>query len=306
MITIQRVLGLSKRILHWPSTLMMVAILTGCSFSGEFIGMQERWLVYYNDKAPSDQMAGYDVVVFNADAYPETNDLPDSTLKLAYLSVGEINKSSPLLATLNPNLLIQPHDHWDSYLVDIRQPEWYNTLLFTVIPEIKSKGFNGLMLDTLDSPLYLENKDNAQYKGMRDAAIYIVRAIHHHYPELKLMVNRGFDILPEVAGSIDMILAESTLSHTDLASGTSMLNTPEAYQHYLAKLNQIRALNPFIKVYSLDYWDMTDNKGVQYLYKTQRKHGFVPYVTTPDLTEIHHESKASFTAPSVEETSRYA
>ncbi len=268
--------------------------------------MQERWLVYYNDKASSDELDGYDVLVFNADSYPETANLPDSTLKLAYISMGEVNKSSPLLGTLSAKTLIQPHDHWDSYLVDIRQPEWYNTLLFTVIPEIKSKGFNGLMLDTLDSPLYLENKDSVQYKGMRDAAIYMVRAIHHHYPELKLMVNRGFDILPEVADSIDMILAESTLSHTDLPTGASMLNTSEAYQHYLKKLNQIRELNPSIKVYSLDYWDMNDVKGVKYLYKTQRSHGLVPYVTTPDLTEIHHESKASFIAPSVEESPRYA
>lgn len=268
--------------------------------------MQERWLVYYNDKAPSDAMAGYDVVVFHADASPDVSQLSASTLKLAYISMGEVNKSSPLMDVLNAKTLIQPHDHWDSYLVDVRQPEWYNALLFDVIPAIKSKGFNGLMLDTLDSPLYLENKDPETYKGMRDAAIYMVRAIRYHYPELKLMVNRGFDILPEVADDIDMVLAESTLSHTNLATGTSALHAPEAYQQYLVKLNQIKSLNPSIKVYSLDYWDMNDVKGVQYLYKTQRKHGFVPYVTTPDLTEIHTESKASFTAPSVEETSSYA
>ena len=44
---------------------------------------------------------------------------------------------------------------------------------------------------------------------MTPAAAKLVRMIRQNYPQIKIMVNRAYDILPEIGGQIDYVLGES-------------------------------------------------------------------------------------------------
>ncbi len=259
----------------------------------------DRFAVYYDNKASADDLAPYATLVLDGDVHPDLAELKSNQhILLGYVSVGEIKAGSPLEYSLPADLMLQKNPHWNSTLVDMRRAEWQSHLLDSEIPTLLAKGFDGVMLDTIDSPLHLEATDPARYTGMQDAAIGIVKTIRARYPSTIIMVNRAFAILPFIAAETDILLAESTLSQYDLASGSAAIAKDEDYWHYIQKIRAAQGVSPQLTVYSLDYWDMNDAKGVTHLYEIQRNQGFVPYVTTPDLRTIHHESNASSPARS--------
>lgn len=248
------------------------------------------WAVYYSDEADASELAQHNVIVLDGDIHPDLEALKKSGAKvLGYISVGEVHDHKA--HEFADKLMIETNEDWGSHRVDIRQPEWQEHIINKAVPALLDKGFDGVMLDTIDAPIYLEGKDPERFAGSRAAAIYMVRAIHYHNPTAHIMINRGFDILPEVGGSIDSILAESILSNYDLKAKTATYQPDAIYKQYVTKIRAVMQAYPHIKVYSLDYWDMNDTMGVANIYTIQRKNGFIPYVTTPDLRNIHQEPR---------------
>ena len=282
-------------------------VLSACSGNApRYFDNKERWAVYYGQEAEPDSFSPFRVVVLDSAAHPDIKEVKKyAGPVLGYVSIGEVDATHD--AANAPAVLIEKNTAWNSQMVDIRQPEWQKYILETKVPGVLSQGFDGVMLDTIDSALYLENKDPTRFKGMKDAAVYLVKALRHRYPDMPIMVNRGFGIWPEIANDVTMILAESTLTHMEPGvSKNARWQSDGAYQQYLEKLVEAKGYNKNLRVYTLDYWDMNDTKGVLRIYDLQRKQGFVPYVTTPDLTTIHHEKQASIIAPTGEEGILYA
>jgi hypothetical protein len=158
-----------------------------------------------------------------------------------------------------------------------------------------AQGFDGVMLDTADSGLHLADMESPE-KGMKaqEAAVAIITALREHYPTMKIMLNRGFEILPRVARAIDYALGESMLTDTDVSTGQSKVFPANTYQSTASRLLQARAIAPNLKIYTLDYWNQDDVDGIQKLYAIHRAHGFNPYITTPDLRRHTPEPTGAF------------
>lgn len=263
------------------------ALLGACAAP---MGQAERFVVYYGEKAAPETLNRYSLVILDAGRHPELAALKPYHTRLGYVSIGE---AAPHEAeTLDPSLIVKANEDWGSAMVDLRQPQWRARLLEQTIPAALEKGFDGLMLDTVDSAIHLEASEPERFAGMTEAAADLIRTIRARFPHAKLMLNRGFEVQPAVAGSVDMILAESILSRYDLESGKATFFPDDVYAHYVEKLHRLRRQYPHLRVYSLDYWDMMDKKGVAEIYRIQRSNGFTPYVTTPDLNTIHPEHPA--------------
>lgn len=255
---------------------------------------RQHWAVYYGS-APFDpalDIAHMNLLVMDNDGHPDLAMIPNpKTVKLAYVSTGEIAdyrnnfkdfKAAGVLLGLKKG---QQH----VYVIDPRKTEYY-PLLKKQIEQAKAQGFNGVMLDTLDTIIALGRSDEigdvfdgkpAVLPGMNDAAIKLVKQIRTDYPGMKIMVNRGFDIIPALAGTIDMVVAESTISDGKTLYTSDML---AAYNAVRLTLRQSR-----LPVYALDYWDINDTAGVKKLYAAQRDYGFCPYVSDPSLQKIYPE-----------------
>lgn len=251
---------------------------------------QEQWIVYYADKAPSELFLPYDVIVFDSVQHPALAPLKDrGKTVLGYISLGEAEEyRSDFQFLKKQNLLVQRSKEWpDHHYVDVRNPAWIQKAIDETIPNLLQHGFDGIMIDTLDSPLLLEEKYPQKYKGMSDAVVRMIKAIRMHYPTIKIMVNRGFEVLPQIANDIDMVLAESTYTTYDFDKKVAVLQPKDEHEYYVEMLKSAQKIAPSLKIYTLDYWDMQDRKGVQAIYDLQRKYGFTPYVTTVDLEHIH-------------------
>ncbi len=254
----------------------------------------QRWLAYYSDKASPRDFNAYALLVLDSDYRPELAPLSEhgKTL-LGYLSLGEAEQHRHYFGEVRKEgLLLDENPNWaGSHSIDIRDRNWTERVIYELIPALLHQGFDGVFLDTLDSPLHLERQDPQRYQGMTDAAIRLVRTIRKHYPHIKIMLNRAYEILPQVAGDIDIVLGESVYADYDFESKSYQRVPKQLYQQQLAYLKEAVRHNPALKVFTLDYWEPQDHAGIAAIYREQRANGFVPYVATVALDRIVPEPR---------------
>jgi uncharacterized protein (TIGR01370 family) len=256
----------------------------------------EKFAVYYSDKAPVAKFKPYQLLVFDSSHHPPLQPLKEEGKTiLGYVTLGEIDSANPSFASLKSHgLVLQENPNWKgSYYVDIRDPLWAKTMIEDTIPAVLRQGFDGIFLDTLDDPLDLEENDSTKYAGMTEAATHLVQAIRMHYPTIKIMMNRAYAILPAVASSIDMELGESVFADYNFDKKTYDKVDDEDYQDQLESLQDAKQANPQLKVYTLDYANPSDRKTIGEIYKIERENGFIPYVATVELDQVVDEPGSS-------------
>lgn len=247
------------------------------------------WAVYYSDKAALQEFSPYSLLVLDSKYHPPLRPLADrgKTL-LGYLSLGEVEQQREHFAAVKAQgLLFGENPVWKgSYYIDVRDRRWTERVVTELIPAILHQGFDGIFLDTLDNPPHLEREDPKQFAGMREAAVRLVRTIRRHYPHIKIMLNRGYELLPEVASDIDMVLGESVYADYDFERQTYQRVPEPLYREQVAILKEAVRRNPALQVFTLDYWDPADKAGIAAIYRAQRANGFYPYVATIALDQV--------------------
>ena len=247
-----------------------------------------KWLAFYGQTADENVLASYDVVVLDPAFGGSVATVAKAGARVcAYLSLGEIRSTDPIYAFVDRAALVGENPAWPgTFRVDVRHRSWQTLILDHAISEIHhSKHFAGLLLDTLDTPPYLEQRDPLTYRGMGQAAADLVWSIRKRYPNLLILVNRGYALLPGLAEIIDGVVAESMLT-VYAADGNNAYKWNEASDVSL----QISLLAPTrdrrVPVLSLDYWDPQDAETIKRIYARQRRMGFHPYVATQMLDQV--------------------
>ncbi len=249
----------------------------------------EKFAVYYAASAPIEVLSPYGLLVLDSDAHPQLEPLlARQKMLLGYLSLGEVSTSRSYFHEVADNhLLIAENPNWQgSYTVDIRNPLWQKRVVEQLVPDILAQGFHGIFIDTLDTPIELEREYPKRYAGMGEAALRLIETLRLHYPQMKMMLNRAYPLLPRVAGTIDMVLGESIYASYDFAHKTYKPVEASLYQEQVRMLKAAQKLNPQLMVYTLDYCNKNDPKALTMIYQEQRKNGFIPYVATIGLDEI--------------------
>lgn len=270
--------------------LVLVVLATGAVDAGA----QTRWAVYYAQAAPAAAFDPFRLIVFDSDAHPDLVPLARSgkTL-LGYLSLGEVEDyRSYYRAVRAEGILLQENQNWQgSFFVDARDARWKRRVLDDLVPKILAGGFDGVFLDTLDNPPHLERTDPVKYRGMTGAAADLVRSIRHRYPRIRIMVNRGYELLPSVERDIDFVLGESVFADYDFAAKSYRMVPRELYQEQVRILKAAKGRQPALEVFTLDYWNPGDPAGIARIYTEQRRNGFSPYVATVELDRVIPEPR---------------
>lgn len=254
----------------------------------------KNFVVYYGESEDPANFAPYSLVVFESENHPVIEGLLESgKTVLGYLNLGEVEDNRFYFKEVkDEGILLEENPNWKgSFFVDLRDKRWTKRVLENLIPAILFQGFTGIFIDTLDNAAYLEEKDPSKYKGMKKAAIDLVKAIRLNYPDMKIMLNRGFEILPGVAKDIDMELAESIFSEYNQKKKTYELIAKPTYESHVKVLKEAQKINPNLEIYTLDYWDLKDPEGIKKIYHAEREQGFIPYVATWRLNKLVKEPK---------------
>jgi polysaccharide biosynthesis protein PelA len=249
----------------------------------------EPWVVCYSLSIDDADLSKYRLVILDADNHPTLSPLIGrGTPRLAYLSLTQMGKGrAEFPEAVRAGVMLEEHPVWtDAHYLDFRRPEWKSLVLDRLVPKALERGFSGLFLDTLDDAEFLESQDPVRYRGMRAAAVELVKAIRERYPQALLMVNRGYALMPQLATSIDILMGESVVGSFDTGTKAYRRQTPADVEWQVTQLRQAKTLNPRLQLLTLDYWDPTDHDGLRAIYREQRARGFAPYVSTPQLDRV--------------------
>lgn len=254
----------------------------------------DRFVVYYSGEAPAAALAAYRWAVLDAEHHPDLRAVAAAgTVTFGYLAAAEAERGRPWHAEAEAaGVLLEENPSWPgSRYADVRRPEWRALVLDRMLPALLARGFAGLFLDTLDDAGFLEQRDPVRFAGMVAAAAELVREIRRRHPGLPIMLNRAYELHALVAADIDAVLAESVRGGYDFAARRYRPQSDSDVRWQIDRLAALRAANPKVRVFTLDYWDPGDAAGVRRLYAAQRRAGFVPYVATIDLHRIVPEPR---------------
>jgi len=247
------------------------------------------WVVTYSNTNPIADFSPYKVIVLDNTNHPSLSALQtNEKIILGYLSVGEVNQNRDYFKEVkNQNLLMHENPNWSgSFTVNIDDVRWVSRITKQLIPSIINQGFHGIFVDTLDIPIHLAATQPSKFGNMRFAIINLIRDIRTKFPNIKIMINRAYSILPEIASDIDMVLGESVYSTYNFTSKKYELVSNQDYQIQISQLKSLKKQFPKIEIMTLDYWYPEDQKGIKLIYDTQRANGFSPYVATIELNQI--------------------
>lgn len=260
-----------------------------CSLS--LFGKEETfpWVVYYGEKAPIEDLQPYNPIVLDRD-YPFSLDplLKEKKEVLGYVNVGEVDDRDPWFFNAKAEgILLEENPLWKgSWSLDIRHPYWKDLLLNQILQGLVVNGFTGFFLDQLDVSIALEDQNPQKYGGMKKAAVDLIQSIRKQYPNHRIMLNRAYELLPEVGDEIHYELAETLFTDYNSQTQKFQLRPQTEVDWQLSQLDKSRKQFPQLVLFSLDYWDPKDKEGIKQLYTEARKQCVRPYVSTMNLDEI--------------------
>ncbi len=247
-----------------------------------------NWLCYYGNRYGAEIYSRFDLVVLDGHYHPPLHREDGKPLLLGYVSVGEVDSQGHLwpLAAGQP-YLVRKNPHWNSWVIDVRDPAWQRALLEVIIPAVLDRGFDGIFLDTIDSALaLLMGPDGEQYKGVETALIDLVRTLRERYPEITIAVNRGLPVLPAIGPEIDFVVVESLYSYYAGEEKGYIRVDPTTQEILLRQIEEGLRGNPDLKVLTLDYAPPDRRDLAVDAIRFSRELGFIPYVSTRQLDKI--------------------
>ncbi|NTV11753.1 MAG: hypothetical protein HGA47_13425, partial [Zoogloea sp.] len=161
----------------------------------------------YAKTPPLASLKAFDVVVVEADhGFDPAAYRTGRSELFAYVSVGEAHPTRAYADRIPAAWRLGQNETWQSTIIDQSVPEWPAFFADEVIAPLWNRGYRGFFLDTLDSWRLVEGTvPSAQRHGL----VAVVRTLQTRFPGIRLILNRGFDILPEVSDAVYAVAAES-------------------------------------------------------------------------------------------------
>ncbi|NHH85952.1 hypothetical protein CDPAHKCJ_01077 [Cobetia sp. MB87] len=262
---------------------------------------------YYGNDLPYEQLDQFDWVVVEADSVkgrhsssssddsePEDtasgNAMPQGLKRLAahgsevfaYLSVGELEGwrqgvSGDLeAATRGVNA------DWNSKVADLSDPRWQQHLAQRA-DALWQQGYRGLFLDTLDS-YWRFTDDAAEARVQQQSLVSIIKRIHQRHPEMKLIMNRGFEVLDAVQEDVVGVAAESLYRRWNPKSEHYARVSDEDSEWLADKLQHVTDLG--LTAIAIDYVPPAQRKLARKTARRIHDAGFVPWVSVPALNQM--------------------
>ena len=262
----------------------LIFLLVGCFMMGSACAAPAV-AFYYGPQPPWDELQAFDLVVVDPGHVPNPS-LPalTQTQLVAYVSVGEVHPSRPYAAKIPKSWRRGENKDWGSRLIDQATPEWPRFYSDAVIGPLWAAGYRSFFLDTLDS-YHLFAKTPEEKAKQEAGMVALVTEIKRRYPQAQLIFNRGFEILDRTYQHVAFVAAESLFQGYD-AGKSSYRAVPAADREWL--LGQFKRITEEYRlpVIAIDYVPPSDRALARSTARQIEAQGFIPWVTTPDLTSL--------------------
>ncbi|MFC0399073.1 endo alpha-1,4 polygalactosaminidase [Paraburkholderia rhizosphaerae] len=247
---------------------------------------------FYGEQVPVEQLSRFDTVVVEADSGFDPRaattvldgETSGCTNWFAYVSVGEVTKNRNYFAAIPRKWLVGRNNDWASAVIDQSAPGWPRFFVDRVIAPLWARGYRGFFLDTLDSWQLITKTDTMRAR-QQAGLINTIRALKARYPDAQLILNRGFEVLPEIHGDVAAIAFESLYGNWNQASQRYGA-VPESDRAWL--LDQARLIRERYRlpVISIDYCAPDDAQCRRETAAQICAAGIEPYVTDGALRTV--------------------
>jgi len=240
--------------------------------------------LHYGADAPLAAMKAFDIAVVEPDHGfdPAAYRGQGRSELFAYVSVGEVHPTRPYAARIPEAWRIGRNQAWKSVVIDQAQPAWPAFFAEQVIAPLWARGYRGFFLDTLDSYHLVNGVDVvAQQQGM----VAVVRQLRSRFPGIRLIFNRGFELLPDLRDEVYAVAAESLFRGWD-AKKKRYVEVGQSDRDWL--LGQLlTARDKYgVTAIAIDYVAPAARELARDTARRIHAHGIVPYVTDGDLRHL--------------------
>ena len=245
------------------------------------IAFSKSALVYYSSNFSYFNAINKDYIIIQPDQINTKN----SSFYLyrnkiyAYIAIGELSKNIKV-----PESWIKSKNKvWNSNVLDINNKQYQNFLI-KELEKLKQKGFKNFFFDTLDSYYFYSKTPEQIAKAQQSLADFINR-VHRKFPQSKVVINRGFDIIDKIYNSITAVLFESYYRGLSSDSKHPYKAVSENDRKWLdIQIDKIKKYHKdIICVDYLPLDELYSTRGDVLVKKLKRK-GFIPYISTRDLS----------------------
>ncbi len=239
--------------------------------------------LYYAAGAPLAELRAFDIVVVDPDHGYDARAYNSAASELfAYVSVGEAHPSRSWFADIPSAWKAGANTAWGSVVIDQTRPAWTDFVAERIVAPLWAQGYRGLFLDTLDSYRLAKDADAvAQQQGL----VRLIRDLRRRFPGLRLIANRGFELLPEIRGEIMAVAAESLFRGWDAAAKRYVEVPAKDREWLLEQLRQVREVHGLPAI-AIDYVDPRDRTLTRATADRIAALGMVPWVADGDLATL--------------------
>ncbi len=245
--------------------------------------MHSLALVYA--RVPLQQFQPFDLIILESESYrqAEIGRLKEEhKTVLAYLNIGELETYHSFAHKVEASWVIAPNPDWqDHFYIDPGSAGWQNLLCNEIIPALEAKGYDDLLLDSVDLAAA------GRYPKYRKVMIHLIRQLRHDFPNLLLITNNAQFLLSEVVNQIDGLLIEEVFTvvvREDVCRVRSVIERQRL-------LDQIQIIDRqfHLPVFVVDYWPTSGRLDSQTIQRLGRQYHFVYYITDPHAKTISPE-----------------
>lgn len=249
-------------------------------------------IVYYGNDISYANVGIHDYIIVEADNIsPYTHGFKTYKEKIyAYVSVGEASSYRPYFKDLEKEWKIAENSAWKSTVLDVSNDEYHTFMFEKVIQPLVEKGHENFFFDTLDS-YELAVKDEADREEYKRGLIRFIKKFKVRFPNAKLIINRGFEIIDSVHKDVDAVLFESLFN--GLSSNLTYTKvSKEDRQWLLSKVDKVKSYG--LDIIAVEYIDITAKEEMQESVKKIQTLGIIPYIANKELTRYGDSSKVAY------------
>ncbi|HEB80863.1 MAG TPA: hypothetical protein ENI71_03190 [Chromatiales bacterium] len=231
---------------------------------------------------PVDVLQSFDWVVVQPYANIDPRRVTTShTRYFAYVSLGEMDKTSSRASRLPSACRLGTDAPWNSWIIDQANPSCRRFYLNHVVKPLLARGFNGFFLDTLDSYEQVLKTPDA-LASYRKGLITLIQSIRRLDPKTEFILNRGFKLLPSLhQDGILGVAAESLYKGWNQMQRRYVDVKPRDSRWLLQKLKAVQQAG--LVAIAIDYLPPDRPRQAKADARRIAADGIVPYVTNAKL-----------------------
>ncbi len=242
-------------------------------------------VVYYGDNPPYEVLGSFDISIVES-GHINSEDIGFQKYKkkiFAYVSIGEVEKNRSYYQDIKKEWILGENRLWQSKLVNLSNRDYQNFLIDHVIGSLIEDGYENFFFDTVDSYHLLSLNGKLKNKYENDIVTFL-KKLKTKYPNIKIILNRGFEIIDKVHPYINGVLFESLFCGLDNKT-LAYRDIPKNDREWLlAKVEKIQSYNLF--VIALDYLPQTQDKKAKDTIQKIKALNIIPYIAEKDLQSI--------------------